>query len=138
MLFPAIYFVHDQVDRWKSCDQIFLVVKYFDDQIFSHLSSPTSSVHSIKLVETHLWPRSYTGNFLFEKIQRISHHTRPLLYHLFSQKRVSRTNQDSKGKVDILVPCTPIYPPIHYRVDFITNGYYHDHLERRNRSVWCR
>ena len=70
---------------------------YFDDQIFSQLSSPTPSVHSIKLVETHLWPRSHTGNFLFEKIQRISHRTRPLLYHLFSQKRVSRTNQDSKG-----------------------------------------
>ena len=41
-------------------------------------------------------------------------------------------------KWNILVPSTPIYPPIHYRVHFITIGYYDDHLERKNGLVWCR
>ena len=41
-------------------------------------------------------------------------------------------------KWNILVPCTPIYPPIHYRVHFITIGYYDDHLERKNGLVWGR
>ena len=122
MLFPAIYFVHDQVDRWKSCDNLFFDVKFFYIEIFSGFSSPTSSVHSIKLVETHLWPRSHTGNFLFEKIQRISHRTRPLLYHLFSQKRVSRTNQDSKGikwiswyTMHSNIPTHPLQSGFHYQ-----------------------
>ena len=41
-------------------------------------------------------------------------------------------------KMEYPVPSTPIYPPIHYRVHFITIGYYDDHLERKNGLVWCR
>ena len=41
-------------------------------------------------------------------------------------------------KMEYPVPSTPIYPPIHYRVHFITIGYYDDYLERKNGLVWCR